>query len=331
MRTIVEDMLSKEPDFEVIGVASDGIEALRMIESTNPDVMTLDIEMPRMDGLEVLRQRKTVRKFPKTLMLSSLTSKDALATKTAIELGADDFMLKPKGINTVRGIERELIERIRNLISIKYIQRAPEANVGDIATRCVVVGSSAGGPPMLDVLLSNLPSTLDASVVITQHMPEGGFTAALANRLNRLSPLPVKETENGDILFKGHVFISKAGFHTVISGFINAFGKTGGKIVHTKSPPVHNVRPAVDKTFTSAAHVYKENIVSVLLSGMGSDGGEGTEVIKGTGGKTMVCREEDCLVYGMPRSALERNAVDKVLPLRLIPKEISELIAGMSR
>jgi len=174
---------------------------------------------------------------------------------------------------------------------------------------------------MLDTLLSALPPDLPAAVVVTQHMPEG-FTASLAERLNRVSSLPVKETTNGDILQAGTVMVSKAGYHTVISGIYAAAGRNHGRVIHSTAPPLHAVRPAVDKTFASAANVFGPRTVSVILSGMGSDGGEGTLAVKTAGGTTMVCAEEDCLVYGMARSAIARDSVDRVVPLKGLAREI---------
>lgn len=328
MRTMIRDMLEKDPEIEVVATAIDGVDALKKINEYAPDVMTLDIEMPRMNGLEVLKSRSKAAAFPKVLMLSSLTSEGAEMTRAAMMLGADDFMLKPKDISAVRGIGKELIDKVHNLISIAYVRRVekpPEA----LADRLVVIGASAGGPPMLDVLLSSMDSPIPAAMVITQHMPEGGFTASLATRLNRISPMPVKETESGDVLLRGNVYISKGGYHTIIGAHIGENGVKGGRIIHSQSPPVHSVRPAVDRTFTSAATTFGDRTVSVILSGMGSDGGEGMAAIKQHGGKTIVCSEEDCLVYGMARSALSRNCVDKVIPLKQIGKEIARVVAGM--
>ncbi|MDD1719764.1 MAG: chemotaxis-specific protein-glutamate methyltransferase CheB [Methanoregulaceae archaeon] len=328
MRTVIRDMLGKSPGIEVVGTAVDGEDALKKIEDLSPDVMTLDIEMPRLDGLGLLGRRDTVRKFPRVIMLSSLTARGASVTRQAMDLGADDFMLKPKEIRDVRGIGQELLEKIRNVVEIGYIQKRP-GPADELATRVVLIGSSAGGPPMLDHVLSSIGGDLPGAVIITQHMPEGGFTAALAARLNRVCPLPVKESESGDIIRSGHVYISKAGYHSIITSYIDAKHNRGGRIIHTRSAPVHSVRPAVDQTFISAAGVFGSNIVSVILSGMGGDGGEGTEAVKTHGGTTFVCREEDCLVYGMARSALTRNCVDKVLPLKSIGKNLTEAIAGM--
>ena len=327
IRTILRDLLKDSPEIEVVGTAVNGIDALEKISDLKPDVVTLDIEMPRMGGLEVLETLQKTSARPKVIVLSTLTSRQADMTHRALRLGADDFMLKPRDVPNVRGIEKELVQKIRNLVVLPTIIKPPAVSRNE-ADAVVVIGSSAGGPPMLDTLLSALPPDLPAAVVVTQHMPEG-FTASLAERLNRVSALPVKETANGDNLQDGMVLLSKAGFHTVISGVVSGNGKTHGRIVHSTAPRLHAVRPAVDKTFASAARVFGSRTVSVLLSGMGNDGGEGTLAVKGTGGRTMVCAEEDCLVYGMARSALARNCVDKVIPLESLAREITRAVSQL--
>ena len=329
MRTVIRDMLTKDPSFEVVGTASNGIDALEKIQSLKPDVVTLDIEMPKMNGLEVLRELQKLKVRPKILMVSSLTSKDAEATVEAIRLGADDFMLKPKDLPHVRDIGDELIAKVKHLMTLSpsgVTKKTGQA--GGAAGRVVLIGSSAGGPPMLDTLLAALPADLPAGVIITQHMPTG-FTAALAERFNRIAPLPVKETENGDIVETGKILLSKAGVHTVVSGVIGDNGARSGRIVHTNAPPLHGVRPAVDKTFESAAHVYGNRCVSVILSGMGNDAGEGAHAVREAGGVSLICDEKDCLVYGMARSAIQHNAVDRVLPLTRLAAEIERLVSLM--
>lgn len=321
IRTILRDLLKDSPDIEVVATAVNGIDALAKIADLKPDIVTLDIEMPRMNGLEVLEALQKERVRPKVIVLSTLTSRQADMTHQALRLGADDFMLKPRDVPNVRGIEQELIQKIRNLVSLPTVVRSATPQRGD-ADAVVLIGSSAGGPPMLDLLLSALPADLPAAVVITQHMPEG-FTASLAERLNRVSPLPVRETTNGEILQTGTILVSKAGYHTVISGVYAGTRKTSGRVVHSTSPPLHAVRPAVDVTFTSAARTFGPRTVSAILSGMGSDGGEGTLAVKNAGGSTMVCAEEDCLVYGMARSALARNCVDAVVPFRNLARDIA--------
>ncbi len=328
MRTVVRDILSRDPAIEVVGSATDGIDALEKIRALNPDLITLDIEMPKKNGIEVLKEIGKQRNRPRILMLSTLTTEGAEMTRQAIRLGADDFMPKPKDLPHVREISDELVSKIKHLI--KFPIREPFKHTAapkKAADRLVLIGSSAGGPQMLDTLLSTFPEDLNAAVIITQHMPIG-FTAPLADRFNRLCPLPVKETENGDILEKGKIYLSKAGFHTVVSKYL-ADGCTTGRIVHSSAPALHGVRPAVDKTFESAAPVFGKNIISVILSGMGNDAGEGAKAVRAAGGTSIICDEKDCLVYGMARSAITHNAVDSVLPLDKIADHISRTVNRM--
>jgi two-component system chemotaxis response regulator CheB len=329
MRTVIRDMLTKDPAIEVVGTASNGIDALEKIQSLRPDVVTLDIEMPKMNGLDVLRELQKAVYRPRILMLSSLTSKDAEATVEAIRLGADDFMLKPKDLPHVREIADELVAKVKHLVTIPS-GTAPRKPVekGGSATRVVLIGSSAGGPPMLDTLLAALSPDLPAGIIITQHMPTG-FTAALAERFNRIAPLPVKETDNGDAVETGKILLSKAGVHTIVSAAIDDGGAKSGRIIHSTAPPLHGVRPAVDKTFESAAHVYGKSCVSVILSGMGNDAGAGAKAVKDAGGTSLICDEKDCLVYGMARSAISQGAVDRVLPLLKLAEEIERVVQEM--
>ncbi|QYZ80245.1 chemotaxis-specific protein-glutamate methyltransferase CheB [Methanofollis formosanus] len=327
IRTILKDIFGRSPEIEVVGTASDGAEALELIDTLRPDAITLDIEMPKLNGLEVLERMKGCRHRPKVMMLSSLTAKDAEHTRKALALGADDFMLKPTEIFKVRGIEEELVTRIKHLIEIRAAVKATGRR-DRVARKVVLFGSSAGGLQQLDLVLSRLSSDLDAAVVITQHMP-AGFTAALADRFNRICPLPVRESENGTLLKEGEVVISKAGYHTVISAALTGEGIRGGKIVHSSAPPVHAVRPAIDRTFSSAAKVFGKRTLAVVMSGMGSDCGAGAADVKAAGGTVYVCKEHDCLVYGMARSALKTNSVDRTVSLRHIPEEVVEAVGRM--
>jgi two-component system, chemotaxis family, protein-glutamate methylesterase/glutaminase len=332
MRTIIKDMLSRDTSIEIVGTASDGIDALDKIRALNPDIVSLDIEMPGMNGLGLLRELQKAKKRPRILLLSSLTSKDAELTREAMLLGADDFMVKPKNLPTIREISLELISKLKHLATLPLVSESHKTRIAPArpADRVVLIGSSAGGPPQVDTLLSMLPPDLPAAVIITQHMPVG-FTAPLAERFDRIAAMPVKETRNGDRLHTGEILLSKAGVHTIISGVMGENGRITGRIVHTTSPPVHGVRPAVDKTFESAARVYGKNAVAVILSGMGNDGGAGACAIKQGGGVSLICDEKDCLVYGMARSAIRHNAVDEVIPLIKLAESVEQHVLSMER
>ncbi len=332
MRTVIRDMLQKDPSLEIVGTASNGIEALEKIKTLKPDLITLDIEMPRMNGLEVLRELRNASWHPKTLMFSSLTSEGAEMTTEAINLGADDFMLKPKDAPQLRLIAKELIATIHHLTSASpsplkepRIIKQKEVNVDRVVPNRVISRwpAYARFHPFKTIRRST------GGVVITQHMPVG-FTAPLAARFNRIAHMPVKETENGDLIKTGTVFLSKAGVHTMIGAAMTPDGKRTGRIIHSNAPPLHGVRPAVDKTFESAAQVFGKNIVSVILSGMGNDAGAGAAAVKEAGGTSIICDQKDCLVYGMARSAIQKNAVDQVLPLAKIPEAIERLVLKMT-
>ena len=329
MRTVVRDMLARDASIEIVGTASDGIDALEKIRSLSPDVVSLDLEMPKMDGLGVLKELQKADKRPRILLLSSLTSKDAGMTREAMVLGADDFMVKPKNLPNIREISLELLSKVKHLAALpSALHSRKTVSAARPAERVVLIGSSAGGPPQVDMLLSRLPPDLPAAVIITQHMPVG-FTAPLAERFNRIAAMPVKETRNGDRLYTGEILLSMAGVHTIVLGETGENGRTTGRIIHTRSPPVHGVRPAVDKTFESAARVYRKNAVSVILSGMGNDAGAGACAIKQCGGVSLVCDEKDCLVYGMARSAIRHNAVDRVIPLEKLAESVAEQVIMM--
>ena len=281
--------------------------------------------MPGMNGLDLLRELQKGEKRPRILMLSSLTSKDAELTREAMVLGADDFMVKPENLPTIRTIRLELISKLKHLAALPQVSGSHKTRPSPArpAQRVVLIGSSAGGPPQVDVLLSMLPPDLPAAVIITQHMPVG-FTAPLAERFNRIAAMPVKETRNGDRLHTGEILLSKAGVHTVVSGVMAENGRITGRIVHTTSPPVHGVRPAIDKTFESAARVYGKNAIAIILSGMGNDAGAGARAIKQGGGVSLVCDEKDCLVNGMARSAIRHDAVDQVIPLKKLAASVEQ-------
>ncbi len=331
IRTILRDLLKgAPPDIEVVGTAVNGIDALEKISSLKPDVVTLDIEMPRMNGLETLEALSGgVPAKPKVIVLSTLTSRQADMTHQALRLGADDFMLKPRDVPNVRGIESELIQKIRNLVALPTIVK-PAVISRNEADAVVLIGSSAGGSPP-DARHTPLRASAGPACRGRRHPAHARGVHRIARRAPEqgLCSPPVKETENGDSLQTGTILIAKAGFHTIVSGVAAGKGKNYGRIIHSTAPPrLHAVRPAVDKTFASAAHVFGPRTVSVLLSGGmgGNDGGEGMFAVKTAGGRTMVCAEEDCLVYGMARSALSRNCVDKVVPLKGLAREITRAV-----
>ncbi|MBD8045974.1 MAG: chemotaxis response regulator protein-glutamate methylesterase [Clostridium argentinense] len=336
MRKIISDMINAEVDMEVIDTARNGENLLSKINTTVPDVITLDVEMPIMDGITTLKKLKELKISSKIIMLSSLTKDGAETTMECLQNGAFDFIAKPSGsisldINKVR---EDLIEKIR---SIKISKTAVEINnksATSFRTRlkatekrfnnkinCVVIGASTGGPKALYSVITALPSDIGVPVLVVQHMPVG-FTKAFAERLDRASNLKVVEAEDKMPIEKNVVYIAKAGYHMEVEN---------NRIVLKETPAIWGVRPAVDKLFISASKVYGNGLLSVVLTGMGKDGAEGTVEVKKNGGYTFAEDESTCVIYGMPKAAFETNMVDEVLPLHHVSSSIVKTIRGVER
>jgi two-component system chemotaxis response regulator CheB len=329
VRQLLVDMISQDDELEVAGVARDGVEAIKLTVELDPDVVTMDIHMPEMDGLAALEY--IMKKSPRpVVMLSALVKKGAAPTLRALELGAVDFIAKPTqfptSVNEVRedvlnkikaaahSRAREIWERARKAKPPKKVKmkRAP---VG--AGRLVVMGASAGGPRALAEIIPSLPEEMPASLVIVQHMPEP-FTGSFADRLNSKANIDVREAEQGDELEPGLGFVVPGGQDLV-------FEKIGGDKVRVKLLPTvarHGASPVIDVTMESAAQVFGERTIGVLLSGMGSDGAMGLGMIRDAGGETIAQNEETCLVFGMPKAAIERKLVSEVLPLDKIAEAV---------
>ncbi len=335
MRKVITDILQADPEIEVIGTAKDGLEALEQVEKLNPDVITLDVEMPKMDGLEYLKRQMVTRPIP-VVMVSSLTQEGAAITLEALEIGAIDFVAKPSGSLSLdmHKVAMEMCNKVkyaakarvrifkRKVYSTSDFKKErvladKEAQSPEIAEKLVIIGSSTGGPSALMEVIPKLPADLDAGVVVIQHMPPG-FTNSLAERLNKISQLNVKEAVSGDIIAKNRVLIAPGGKHL--------FLKENKKVDTNTDLPVHGVRPAVDVFMESAAKIYKNQIVGVILTGMGYDGARGMNSIKKYGGRTIAQSEETCVVYGMPRAVIEMGLADKIASLDQISSLIKELL-----
>ena len=348
-RSIIVKKLSGDPDIEVIGVAKDGIDALEKIKALKPNVVTLDVSMPRMDGLTALEKIMAECPTP-VVMLSALTGEQAPATITALELGAVDFFLKPSVLSPA-GLAKEsdgLAEKVKTASQVdvlklrKRLPRKPrtaavkeghradpnqeqtaEAKVRQpkkvrYQGKVLVIGSSTGGPKALAELIPELPADLPVPVLLVQHMPSG-FTKSFAERLNNTSSLLVKEAEAGDSLEVGTVLLAPGDYHMVLT--------SSGKIALNQDPPVWGVRPSVDVTMDSVVKHYGSKTIGVVLTGMGSDGSNGTANIKKNGGRVAVEHESTCAIYGMPRCVVEKGNADSVLPL----PEMADEIVRMSR
>jgi two-component system chemotaxis response regulator CheB len=315
VRKALRRVLASDPDMRVVGDAATGAEALARIPAANPHVVTLDLEMHGMSGFQVLRQLLEWRPELRVLMLSAHTRAGAEATLEALAAGAADFIDKQSlNLMDLERLGRELRERIR-LLGESHRPPSPRPALPDTPaidlsrTELCVIGASTGGPAAIQALLEQLPTDFPAPIAIVQHMPVG-FTLPFAERLNGLCRLTVREAIQGERLEPGLVVIAPAGQHLTVTS----------SLVVTLSPEPRTARhtPSVDLLFASAARARPGLVLGVLLTGMGEDGAQGLGLIRASGGMTIAESEESCAVFGMPRVAVERGAVEHVLPLAAI-------------
>ncbi len=328
MRKMIGDILNSDPEIEVVGYARDGEDAVDKVGSLHPDVVTLDVEMPRLDGLGAL-SRIMQRTPTPVVMLSAYTDRGRRETIVALEHGAVDFITKPSGeisiqltelrdeiLRKVKIAARTRVRRLtKSAVRVFTRSRAPRLKG---MQRLVVIGASTGGPKALLEIVSRLPSEIPACLLIVQHMPEG-FTTSFAKRLDSKSALEVVEAGNGMALREGVAYVAPGDYHLLVNGSV---------LNIIKGLKLHGVRPAIDFTMESAALKYGGNTVGVLLTGMGIDGAAGLKAIKKQGGTTIAQDEETCLVFGMPRAAIKLGCVDEVLPLQRIPERLMVLVEG---
>lgn len=349
MRKIIKDAIDSQNDMTVVGTARDGIDALEKIKSLRPNVVTLDVEMPRMNGLEALKE--IMKKTPtKVIMVSSLTAANAETTMECLTLGAVDFIQKPSGSISLdfSKVEDDLLEKIRSAPSINVdrlvarparkpvlTSKEPVEKTTPPTTRrtlsnvrqsgsnkLLLIASSTGGPRSLENVVPLLPASIGCPGIIVQHMPPG-FTKSLAERLNRASALTVVEAKDGDVLKKDTLYIAPGNYHLGLK-------KSGSeiRIYLDSSDRINGVRPAADFTFKSAVDIYGSNIVSVVLTGMGKDGADGVRLIKSKGGASIVESPESCVVYGMPKAVVENGDADFILDNSYIADKVVELLGG---
>lgn len=333
MRRLLSDLIESGRGLAVAGTARDGRDAVEKVQTLRPDVVTMDIDMPVMDGLAALAEIMDRHPTP-VVMLSSRTQHGAAETMRSLELGAVDFVCKPSGaISTDIGKLRDmLLGKLRMAAGAKLLPVAGGAGDGlgvrreakgsrDHARRVVVIGSSTGGPRALDEIIPKLPADLAAGVLVAQHMP-GGFTAAMAERLNARSQLQVREAGRGDPITCGLVLISPGGRHLTVSRQHRA------RI--SDDEPVWGVRPAADLLLRSAAEVFGADSVGVVLTGMGRDGAEGVRAVREAGGQTMAQDEATSVIYGMPKVALEEGGAEMSVPLPQIAERIVEMVGAQA-
>jgi len=322
MRKLIPQILSRDPDIEVVGTAMDGAFALKKIEELRPDVVTLDLEMPRMDGMETLRL--IMRQMPTPVILFSTHSTDgAYSTFKALALGALDFVAKPKdaAAGHLDAIADHLIQKVKiakraggRRLPNPAVPEAPPVRKKTVrspapATRIIAIGISTGGPNALQYVLSQLPADFTASIVVVQHMPEG-FTEMFARRLDECCALDVHEAKSGDLLLAGRVLICPGNRHIMVRRM-----QRGEMAVLTDAPPINGHRPSADVLFHSVAQEFGPRTVGILMTGMGEDGAEGLGAIRAAGGLTIAQSEDTCVVSGMPRAAILKGYATKILPL----------------
>jgi len=323
MRKLIPQLLASDPGIEVVGTAMDGLFALKKMEELKPDVVTLDVDMPRMDGIETLR--RIVAEFgTPVVMLSSLTERGATLTLQALEIGAFDFVTKPQDAISVhiKDIAEELIAKVkaafenplarlrtRKVESTTVPRERKASRTTRTAEQVLAIGISTGGPNALSYLLPRLPANFPAAILIVQHMPPG-FTEMFASRLNTNCALEVKEAQDGDLVVPGRVLIAPGGRHLKIKRL-----PLGTIAVISDSAPVNGHRPSADVLFRSAAAEYGSSVTGLIMTGMGADGAEGIGEIKAQGGMTIAQDEKSSVVFGMPKSAIERNYIQQVVSL----------------
>ena len=337
MRYTVAKYLEADPGITVVGSARDGLEALEKIPALRPDVVTLDVEMPRLDGLATLKRIMAECPLP-VVMLSSLTQRGARTTVQALMRGAVDFVPKPAVSGDTPAVMEQLIAKVKiaaNGCAVARHTPAPQLDVVSdemfvapdkpgprpfhIGDPVIVIGSSTGGPRALNRVLTDLPGDLVAAVVVVQHMP-AGFTRSLAQRLNETCAITVQEAAAGDRLARSLVLLAPGDFHLRLEG--------RNQVALDKGPRRHHVRPAVDVAMESAVKCHGPKVLGVVLTGMGSDGTEGCRRIKEAGGQVVVEDESSSVVFGMPRSVVEAGLADYVLPLTEVGAFVTKMVAN---
>ena len=341
VRSLLTEIINRQPDMACIGAASDPLVAREMIRELNPDVITLDVEMPRMDGLEFLSRLMRLRPMP-VVMVSTLTEQGAEITLRALEMGAIDFVAKPRigvssGLNELAG---DIVDKIRVAASAHVKRLAAPAAAGSPAAgsqgqaeapraplprmsteKIICIGASTGGTEAIREVLVPMPADAPA-IVITQHMPPG-FTTSFANRLNTLCRIRVQEARDGERILPGHAYIAPGGRHFRID-------RSGSNYVAVveDTEPVNRHRPSVEVLFKSAARVLGPNALGIMLTGMGADGAQAMREMKDAGSYNYVQDEASCVVFGMPRMAIQHGAAHEVLPLSQITNAVLARLAS---
>ena len=333
VRKVVREMLSRSPFIEVVGAARDGREGLELAERLKPDVITCDLMMPELDGVEFVREQ--MRRKPLPIIIMSIADENADVALTALDSGAVDFLQKPTALATEKILEvsSDLIDKVKAAgnISIDRIHSFDGTPNGKTVTRenvvgshtvdLVVLGISTGGPQALKQLIPQFPSDFPVPVCLVIHMPLG-YTEMYARKLNEISPLHVREATEGDVLKPGVVLVAPAGRHLTFRRRPDS-----SVVAHLDTRPLETLhRPAVDVMFQSAAETFRDRVLGVVMTGMGSDGKQGAAWIKSQGGLIYTESEETCVVYGMPASVVDAGLSDRSLPLGRLAQAIREVV-----
>ncbi|TME43860.1 MAG: chemotaxis response regulator protein-glutamate methylesterase [Chloroflexi bacterium] len=332
MRRVIADAIASQPDMEVAGVAHNGLDALLKVEQLQPDVVTLDVEMPDMDGLTALRH--LMARYPRpVVMLSSQTQHGAITTLRALSIGAVDFVAKPSGAISLdfSRVREELLQKIRGAALARVraqvastrrtpeATRVPRAKYPGAFEHLVVIGCSTGGPRALAALVPELPAEAPTAYLIVQHMP-AGFTRSLAERLDASGPIAVREAVAGDRLEGGTALVAPGDYHLRLS--------PSGAVELDQAARVHGVRPSVDVALESVSERFGSKTVAVILTGMGQDGAAGAAVVRQAGGYVLAEDESTCVVWGMPRAVVERGLAHRVAPLDGIAEAIASIVSA---
>jgi two-component system, chemotaxis family, protein-glutamate methylesterase/glutaminase len=327
MRKLIPQMLSSDPAIEVVGTALDGTFCLKKIEELKPNVVTLDLEMPGMNGIDTLKEIMRRNPVP-VIVFSSHSIEGASVSVKALGLGAFDFVTKPKDASAhMAETAKELIAKVKAAAECKLkprmLPRTPakreKVSISTAPTKVVAIGVSTGGPQAMEYLLSQLPGDFPEAIVVVQHMPDG-FTDMFARRLDEVCPLQVKEAQSGDLLQAGRVLICPGSRHIKVKRL-----PIGDVVTLSDEARVNGHRPSADVLFRSVAEEFKTNAVGVIMTGMGDDGAEGLGEIKKAGGMTIAQNEESCVVFGMPKAAIERGYALRVVGLDVLAATLQAL------
>ena len=338
MRKVVTEIIDGSESFRVIGTARNGHDALRQIHALDPEIVTLDVEMPELDGLQTLGYIMSETPRPVVMLSAAASGGKDDPTIRALELGALDFVRKPSGPISldIASVAQVLLEALRAALQVnlrgvgmlarpRFVTHAPVAGGGRSAARAIAIASSTGGPRALAEVVPAIPADTDAAILIVQHMPKG-FTRALAQRLDALSAITITEAKHGELVEPNRGYLAPGGLHMTV---VDAGDQV--RIALDDSPTIHGVRPAADPLFRSVAAVYGNDSVGVVLTGMGRDGAQGLRAIRDVGGRGIVQDEATSTIYGMPQAALNVAGAERVLPLGQVAAGIVELLGTPRR